>query len=134
MTPYPGGQVVDAVQPRDVEDDAAADERREGVDAVLGEALVRLDAVGVEPAEDLAVLADMGQRVDVGADMAAGDDDLVGRRAPVRADVVAVAALQGHLERRVVRRLRHAAPHRLGEVDDARPRHRGPQGGPLGLG
>ena len=116
----PRGQHVDPVGARDVEDDRASDVRRERVDAELAEAFVRLHRCRVDPAVQRPVVGDVRERVDVGAYVAAGHDDLVRRRAAVCPHVVAVPALQCHLERRVVGRLRHAAEHRLREVDDGR--------------
>ena len=106
---------------RHVEQDPAADERRERVDAQRGEPLVGLHGRGVQPAVQQPVVRHVRERVDVGADVAAGHDDLVGRRAAVGSHHVAVTAVQRHLERRVVGRLRHAAEHRLREVDDRSP-------------
>jgi hypothetical protein len=66
--------------------------------------------------------------VHVRADMAARDDDLVGRGAAVGPDQVAVPALQRHPERRMMGRLRHASAHRLGEIQDPRTFQGLPQG------
>ena len=110
---------VDAELAGDVEQHAAADHRLDGVDAVVGEPAPPpgLDRIGaaVEPA----VERDVGERVDVGADVGAHRDHVVGGARPVVAGHVAVAARERVPEVRVVGRLRHPDPVLPAEVEDA---------------
>src|SRR5579884_1552240 len=63
------------------------------------------------------VLRDMGQGVDVGPDVAASDDQLVGRRASVGPDGVAVTPSEHEAELRMVGRLGHPDLHRAPEIE-----------------
>jgi hypothetical protein len=73
----------------------------------------------VGAAVQLAVVRHVGQRVDVGADVRPGDDQVVGGRPAVGADHVAMSPWQRVRELWVVRRLGHTDEHRPGQVDDA---------------
>jgi hypothetical protein len=120
----PGLEAGDAVDRGDVEQDGASHVRLELVDTEVRESLVALQGVCRLATVHVPVLGDMGESVDMRADVAAKDDELVGRRATVAADNVSVPALERQPERRMVRRLWHADPVRVREVHDLRlPKH-----------
>ena len=77
------------------------------------------------PPCSLPSIRDVGQGVDVGPDVAAGDDHLVRRRAAVLADRVAVTPHEGHLEAGVVRGGRRLGRERLRQIQDLGPRRQG---------
>src|SRR3546814_14973537 len=59
----------------------------------------------------------MAERIDMGADMSPGHDDLVGRGIAAGALAVAVPPLKRHPKLRMIRRLRHSFGHRMHQID-----------------
>ena len=114
----PAGQHVHAAQPGHVEKHAAADQRLDGVHAEHREASTLLGFVRRGAAVQVAHVGDVGQGVDVGPDVAAGRDQLARGGAAVSADHVAVAAHEGHPERRMVGRMWCLGGERLRQVID----------------
>ena len=104
MTRWPPSSTSTPRVCRDVEQHTTRDHRRDALGAVLGVPAAALRRLGVHAAVQAPVLADVGERVDVGADVAAGDDELVGGGPAVGTHGVAVAADQRHPEPGMVRR------------------------------
>ena len=73
------------------------------MDAQHLEVSTRLGCLGVYSAVQQALVADMGQGVDMCADVAAGREQVGGGRTAVGSHPVAVAAVQAVAEHRVVR-------------------------------
>ena len=103
---------------RDVEEDAAAHHRLDGVHAELDVLATGARRGGVLPAVQEPVLGDVGQRVDVGADVGAHRDHVVGRAGAVGAGHVPVPTWQRVPELRVVGGLGHPDAQLAPEVDD----------------
>ncbi len=103
---------------RHVQQHAAADDRRDRVHAVLGVAAPDARFRRVGPAVQPAVLGHVRQRVDVGADVSAHEDQVVGGRPPVGTHLVAVPARERVGVGGVVGRLGHAGEERPAQVVD----------------
>jgi molybdopterin biosynthesis enzyme len=106
------------VQGCDVEQDAPADHRRNGLRTVDGEPATSLGLGRDDAAVQPSVLRGVCQRVNVGSDMPTGNDHLIRGRATSRQLEVTMAAQQSHPEARVVRRAGHVVFQRLRQVDE----------------
>ena len=114
------GQRLEAFSGSDIEQDAAAKDRLDGVDMVHRQAgRVRLAADGVGPAVELSVQRKVAQSVDVRSDMPAERERIRGRADSV-AGGLPVRLVEAVQERRVVRVVGHAGVVRLRQIDDAR--------------
>jgi hypothetical protein len=99
----PALEHLDTTRGRDVEQHTSRDHRRNAFCAVLGVRPAALSSLGVDAAVQAPVLTDVRERVDVGADVAPGDDELIGGGPAIGTHAVAVAADQRHPEPGMVR-------------------------------
>ena len=114
------GQCLQALGGGDIEQDAAAEDRLDGIDMVHRQAgRVRLATNGVVPAVQFSVQRKVAQRVDVRSDMPAEGERIRGRADSVPGGL-AVSLAQAVHERRVVRVVGHAGVVRLRQINDAR--------------
>ncbi len=135
-------EMIAAVEARDVEQQAAGDERRDVLDAEPGQPPVGQDLVGVGVVVEAVAFGDMAERVDMGADMGVHLDPLeigagvVGDAEPApAADGVFPGGPHGHQERRLVGRHEgRVGAEGVGQVVDLGRLDAGEGGAALGLG
>ncbi len=102
---------------RDIQEDAAGDQRGELVDAVRDETPALEGLLDRHVPMQHAVVGHVREGVGVCADMTTGDDELVGCGSPVGANHVPMTAQVGQPKTRMVGRGGHLRVHWLREVD-----------------
>ncbi len=114
-------EVGDARLRGDIEEDAAAEDGRDGVDGVTLDASgVRLQASHGLAAIQLAAARKVTQGIDVSADVTAQGKTFGGGAIAVAGDIVAVFLVEGEEVGGVIGVVRHAGVIRLREIVDAR--------------